>query len=181
MEVINNRLTWNFRFNKPLSIRLSNDPNYSNNDMIIDSSKHSVSVEAIFLWRYYGYSNNSIAAVLSIKNDRTDKILAQYRKNVKIACDKNRRKTKGIRISIEANRLEAIKEYLKQPVVWSIMIKNTKNCVWLSNRPERAPHDSIISRILRKEWNMIYKIIQKYYPLTEKANNICLFHEAFVI
>ena len=90
--------------------------------MIIDSSKHSVSVEAISLWRYYGYSINLIAAVLSITKVKLKQILAQYRKNVKIACDKNRRKTKGMRISIEVDRLETIKEYWKHPVIRSIMI-----------------------------------------------------------
>ena len=112
--------------------------------------------------------------MLLITKDRVKQILAQYRKKVKISHDKDRRKTKGIRTSSEVYRPEAIKEYWKHPVIRSIMIKNIKICVWSSNRPKRAPYDLTISRILRKEWNMRYKILQKWNPITKKANNISI-------
>ena len=64
--------------------------------------------------------------MLSITKDKVKQILTQYRKNGKIAWDKNRRKTKGVRISNGVDRLEAIKEYWKHPVVRSIMIKTSR-------------------------------------------------------
>ena len=178
---INNHLTNNLGINLQLWIKFLEEDNNSDCDMMIDSNKPSVSVEAIFLWRRYGYSIKSIAAMLSIAKEKVNEILVKYRKNVKIVCYKNKRKTKGLRISTGTDQLEAIKKYWNHPLNRPIKIKDIKNYVWPPDKPERAPHDSTISRILRTEWRMSYKVLQKRNPATKNANNIRLFHEAFAI
>ena len=86
-----------------------------------------------------------------------------------------------MRISTGTDQLEAIKKYWNYPLNRPIKIIDIKNYVWPPDKPQRAPHDSTISRILRTEWRINYKVLQKRNPATKNANNICLFHEAFAI
>ena len=133
-------MTNNLGINLQLLIEFLEEDNNSDCDMVIDSNKHSVSVEAIFLWRRYEYSIKSIAAMFSIAKEKVNEILVKYRKNVKIVCYKNKRKTKGLRISTGTDQQETKKKYRNHPLNRPIKIKDIKNYVRLPDKPGRVPH-----------------------------------------
>ena len=97
-EIYINHLTNNLGINLQLLIEFLEEDNNSDCEMVIDSNKHSVSVDAIFLCRCNWYLIKSIAAMFSIAKERVNDILIKYRKNVKIVCYKNKRLTKGLKI-----------------------------------------------------------------------------------
>ena len=155
--------------------------NNSESDINADPNKSLVSIEAKFLWRRCRYSIKSIAALLSIPKLKVAEVLTQYRRNVKSQWNLNKRKTKGLRLSVGPDKLQAIKDYWDHPVNRPIKIRDIKHHVWPPSSNEKVPHDSTISRILRNELNMTYKVLQKRNLKTENSSNIRLFHESLAI
>ena len=73
------------------------------------------------------------------------------------------------------------KRLLDHPVKRPIKIRDIKHHVWQPSSNEKVPHDSTISRILRNELNITYKVLQKRNLKTENSSNIRLFHESLAI
>ena len=57
---------------------------------------------------------------------------------MKIACNKNRRKTKGLRLSVGSDQFQAMKKYWDYPIKRLIKIKDIKEYVWPSNEHENS-------------------------------------------
>ena len=155
-ETLKAHLTSIIKNNEPMIIDKLETDNNSESDINADPNKSLVSIEAIFLWRRYRYSIKSIAALLSIPKEKVAEVLTQYRRNVKSLWNLNKRKTKGLRLSVGPDKLQAIKDYWDHPVKQPIKIRDIKHHVWPPSSNEKVPHDSTISRILRNELNMTY-------------------------
>ena len=83
-----------FGIEKSLFTKISDEINSSYNEPITDSRKARILLDIIFLLRLYSYSVPSIVSLLSIPKEKVKEILSEYRKNVKIACNKNRKTEK---------------------------------------------------------------------------------------
>ena len=100
-----------FRIEKSLFTKISDEINCSYNEPITDSRKARISLDTIFLWKRYSYSVPSIASLLSIPKEKVMEILSEYRMNAKIACNKNRMKSRGLRLSVGSDQFQAMKNY----------------------------------------------------------------------
>ena len=178
---VKSSLSNNFKIGAPASLKISDFETKSNEDMEADSDEHRNAIDAVFYWRRFRYSRKSIAAKLSIPNEKVNQILSEYRAKVKQIWIKNKRKRKGLRYAIKSSHLYAIKDNWATVVNNPIKIKNIKENVWPKTKWEKAPHNSTISRILHNELNMSYKVLQKKNPITSTPNNIRLFHESIAI
>ena len=170
-----------FGIEKSIFTKISDEINNSYNEPITDLRKARILRDTIFHWRRYSYSAPSISLLLSIPKEKVKEILSEYKKNVKIACNKNRRKRKGLRLSVGSDQFQVMKNYWDYPIKRPKKIKDIKEYVWSSNEHEKAPNNSTILRILRNDLKMRYKVLQKRNPITKNANSICLFHEAYPI
>ena len=127
-----------FGIEKSLFTKISDEINNSYNEPITDSRKAKILLDTIFHWRRYSYSAPSIASLLSIPKEKVKEILSEYRKNVKIACNKNRRKRKGLRLFVGSDQFQAMKNYWDYPVKRPKKMKDIKEYVWPLNEHEKA-------------------------------------------
>ena len=170
-----------FEIHIPVCPKISEEEMKEYEEMEIDSNEHSTEVDVIFYWKRLRYSIKSIAAKFAISKEKVCQILSKYKANVKKIWTMNKRKRKGLRHAVEQKHLLAIKDYWASTIYKPIKIKDIKEHLWPLAKREKAPHNSTISRVLRNELNMSYKVLQKKNPVTRTSSNIRLFHESIAI
>ena len=121
-------------------------------------------LKQIFLWKNCHYSIRSIAAKLSIPKEKVNEILSKYKTNVRRIVKAKKKICKNSRLTIEFNILQTIRDYWNCPTKTPIKIKDIKEHIWSSYKLTKVPHYSTISRILRNELSMSYKVLQKRHP-----------------
>ena len=147
----------------------------------IDDSEFRTSMQAVYLWRYARYSVKSIAATLLIPKEKVHQILTNYRASARKLSKEKKRIRKGVRSSVDSQQVQSIKQYWEETTKRPIKIRDIKHYVWPISQEQKPPHNSTISRILKKELGMSFKVLQKRNPKTRQEENVRLFHEAIAI
>ena len=142
--------------------------NYSNNDEKIISyqEQQQSEEEVIALWRINKYSIKSISARTQIPKEIVNKILSKYRRLVKQQCNENKKKRSGKRFVVSPEHIMKIKDYLDYNEHRPICARDVIKAVWAPQNNKCSPSDSTIYSILKKEFKMSYRLL-------EKKNEVC--------
>ena len=137
--------------------------NYSNNDEEIISyqEQQQSEEEVIALWRINKYSIKSISARTQIPKEIVNKILSKYRRLVKQQCNENKKKRSGKRFVVSPGHIMKIKDYLDYNEHRPICARDVIKAVWAPQDNECSPSDSTIYSILKKEFKMSYRLLEK--------------------
>ena len=108
-------------------------------------------------------------------------IMTNYRASVRKLSKVKKRIRKGVRSYVGSQQVQSINQYWEETTKRPIKIRDIKHYVWPISQEQKPPHNSTISRILKKELGMSFKVLQKRNPKTRQEENARLFHEAIAI
>ena len=98
-----------------------------------------------------------------IPKEIVNKILSKYRRLVKQQCNENKKKRSGKRFVVSSEHIMKIKDYLDYNEHRPICARDVIKAVWAPQDNECSPLDSTFYSILKKEFKMSYRLLEKKY------------------
>ena len=138
---------------------LNHSYNYS--EIINNVMQKQKEEEIIALWRINKYSIKSISAKTQVLKEAVNKILSKYRKLVKQQRNARKKKRWGKRFAVLSEQIVKIKNYLECNKHRPICVRDLKKAIWPQMDNQRAPSDSTICSILKREFWMSYRLLEK--------------------